>query len=176
MGEENIMKKLFLGILCLFLVGCNVGNTRKESYDRYFNIVGIYKRYDTVTDESGVERTWIHVVFDINNSTDENWEDGFFWNTDQHVLTIGDNTYENNQANTDYFAEKYGFTSLYIDEIWSGGKCRFYLNFIVNKKDADNISDGNIMIRYGDMEYNKKFTNKDVMIFTEEAILQLADK
>lgn len=180
------MKKIILGILCFFLIGCtntekqtdtaNNNNSSKTKYEEYFDVIGIYKSDSVVTDKSGVKRDWIHVVFDIKNTTDENWKDDFFWSSDQHILTLGKNTYESSQNNTDYFSEEYGFTPLDTDEIWAGGKYRFYLNFIVNNKDIENLSSGNLMIKYGDMEYNKEFTNKDIETFNEDTILQLAEK
>lgn len=179
------MRKKLFTFLCLLMiltvVGCSSSSTSTENSktDKYFKVIGIYYNENNVlkSPDDGVSRNWINVVYEINNTSNKNWNDDFFFGDGVNVLTVGSNEYEYNYDNTSYYAKEYGFKTPDDDrEIWAGAKMRYFVNFVVNQKDIKKGMEGKFYIKYNDMEYTYNYTYGDLKKYTSEDMSKLGNQ
>lgn len=161
------MKKIILLMLSILLVGCSISKTNDKT-NEYFNVIGIY--YDKINenDNSNEVENLVKVVYEINNTTDVNWEDEFFFGSEVNVLRLGKNTYSYNQSDTSYIGPLYGFKVPGRDTtVWAGTKSIYLASFVVNKNDLKEDMTGQFYVKYNGMEYRYEFGYDDMKNISE---------
>lgn len=175
--KKKIIFGLFSLILCFCLIVCSIDTENDDnSNNESIKVIGVYYNEDdkTVNPEDGVERNWINVVYEINNQTDENWKDDFFWSSDSNTLTIGSNDYEYDKG-TDGLAILYGFSvPSKNSEIWAGAKLTYLVRFVVNQSDIKKEMEGKFKVEYNGKIYTYEFNYDDLTPYTEETMIELS--
>ena len=99
-------------ILCFVLLASVCGCSNSQSKNNYLSIDGgfIFDKENTtlnlINEDLEESETYLVVVYTLNNTTDENWEDDFFW-SDQVTLTIDKNEYSEANLEFDSLAQEF---------------------------------------------------------------------
>lgn len=156
-------------IICSLLVlgGCS----NKESYvtiDKAFILNKDSTELNFENDKLEDVETLFGVVFEIENKSDNNWEDSFFW-SDGIELTIGENKYEEYDGEYNSIIKEFydnsGYDNSSLEKILATDSKKILTIFKINNKLNDEKIKLNV--KFADIEESIEIGNENIMNINE---------
>lgn len=147
-------------ILCFVLLASVCGCSNSQSKNNYLSIDGgfIFDKENTtlnlINEDLEESETYLVVVYTVNNTTDENWEDDFFW-SDQVTLTIDKNEYSEANLEFDSLAQEFidicGYDTTYIKSILAKSSNQIVSIFNINQEVINEDTSFTLNIKFDDV-------------------------